>query len=76
VKNTQAADYRALTALDAMAEEWAGKIGLEDAVVILASATNRIEQIQAFVKQAFVEGAYTCYRDACDGKIPWLGPIQ
>lgn len=73
------ATERALAALDAMAEQWAETIGLIDAMILIAGEPNRLKRgakFMAFAKQAFVEGAYRCYLDAKDGKIPWMKVIR
>ena len=75
----KAATERALAALDEMAKEWAAKVALSNMAAVIAVKGDRHQRasaIEALVKQAFVEGAYTCYFDAIDGKIPWLKPVQ
>ena len=69
-------DRRALAALEEMAEEWAESIGLAGYVHNIAANPNNEEQIAAFSKQSFIEGAYRCYLDAKQGKIPWLRVVQ
>jgi hypothetical protein len=68
------ATQKALAALDQMADEWAMAIDLDHYMAnhdpVLRS------KVHALMKQAFVEGAYRCYLDAKEGKIPWMKIIQ
>ena len=74
--NEDRAAHRALDALDSMAAEWVDEADIREMAATIALKPDRVDRIVAFVKQAFVEGAYKCYRDAADGHIPWLKPVQ
>lgn len=49
---------RALAALDAMAETWAAKIGLRQAVRSILENPDSENRLVEFIKQAHVEGLY------------------
>lgn len=66
---------KALAHLDGMAEEWAREVDADGMAARIADMDDRETRIVALLKQAFVEGAYKCYCDAKDGKIPWLKPL-
>lgn len=67
---------RALAALDAMAEEWATEINLAACALSIAGKPDVVARIIAFAKQAYIEGAYGCYADVREGRIPWLKVVQ
>lgn len=49
---------RALAALDAMAETWAAKVGLRQAVRSILEKPDCENRLIEFIKQAHVEGLY------------------
>jgi hypothetical protein len=64
-----------LTALEEMARLWAEEVGLTEMSARIATSDNREFGISAIAEQAFIEGAYRCFLDAVDGKIPSFNDI-
>ena len=69
---------KAMSALEAMADIWGAEIDLDALSACLASKPDetRKESIKAIVHQSFMEGAYQCFCDAKDGKIPSLRRVD
>lgn len=64
---------RSLAALDQMAGVWADAAGLTRAVAVMLTHDDRESRIEAFIKQAFVEGAWAGTRRLNVEEIAELG---